>query len=215
MRASPDAGATLAAWRAGGADRMDPPRFRRIEAMHRRAADHHGEARRLLDARLAGLVAEYAADLAGPTVDLTSSRDASPPARGPLGALADALAQRAALRERGRPADDGGFAEPAALDDLRRLWTRIRAESQLRRSLAQAPEDAGPLNSDRLVHRSLLLMRELSPGYLERFLSYVDTLSWLEPWLERTADGAAPAVPDAPRAAPATKRPRKRAPRRG
>lgn len=31
-----------------------------------------------------------------------------------------------------------------------------------------------------LVHRSMALMRSLSPDYLAHFLAYVDDLSWLE-----------------------------------
>ena len=50
----------------------------------------------------------------------------------------------------------------------------------MRQSLEQVPGNAGPLNSSSLVHRSLSLMRELSPGYLQQFLSYVDALSWME-----------------------------------
>jgi hypothetical protein len=40
-------------------------------------------------------------------------------------------------------------------------------------------------------------MRELSPGYLQQFLSYVDALSWLE----QMNGGGALAGKDAPRAA--------------
>jgi hypothetical protein len=47
------------------------------------------------------------------------------------------------------------------------------------------------------VHRSLSLMRELSPGYLQQFLSYVETLSWME----QLNIGAAPAEKETPRAA--------------
>ena len=38
-------------------------------------------------------------------------------------------------------------------------------------------------------------MRELSPGYLQQFLSYVDALSWME----QMNGGAAPTGKDAPR----------------
>lgn len=44
--------AMLDAWRARGADRLDPVRFHVIAALDRRAAGHSGEARRILDARL-------------------------------------------------------------------------------------------------------------------------------------------------------------------
>ena len=66
------------------------------------------------------------------------------------------------------------------LDYFRKTWSRVSAERQVRQSRDQVPTNAGPLNSSSLVHRSLSLMRELSPGYLEQFLSYVDALSWME-----------------------------------
>ncbi|MFC6841903.1 DUF2894 domain-containing protein [Xanthomonas theicola] len=72
------------------------------------------------------------------------------------------------------------FPQLPALDEARRLWAELHGESRLRQSLQQAPAGAGPLNSGVLVHRSLALMRGLSPGYLQQFLAYVDTLSWLQ-----------------------------------
>ncbi len=58
------------------------------------------------------------------------------------------------------------------------------------------PENAGPLNSHHLVHRSLLLMRDLSPEYLNRFMTYVDTLLWVD-----QLNGAGAAAPvNTPRA---------------
>src|SRR5690606_2908910 len=60
---------------------------------------------------------------------------------------------------------------------------------RLRQSQLQVPENAGPLNSSHLIHRSLLLMQERSPGYLQHFLSYIDTLSWME---QLTADTILP-----------------------
>ncbi len=36
------------------------------------------------------------------------------------------------------------------------------------------------LNSHLLALQSLKLMRDLSPGYLKRFVSYVDALLWLD-----------------------------------
>ena len=66
------------------------------------------------------------------------------------------------------------------LDDFRKLWSSIHTSSQVRRSLQSSPENAGPLNSSSLVHRSLTLMREVSPGYLQQFVAYADILSSLE-----------------------------------
>lgn len=67
-----------------------------------------------------------------------------------------------------------------ALGELRRLWSSVRSDSQVKRCLQNSPTNAGPLNSSSLVHRSLNLMREVSPGYLQQFLSYVDVLAGLE-----------------------------------
>jgi hypothetical protein len=205
----------LDAWRQQNADRLSPWRFHFIEALERRAAGYDGATRQLLDKRLTKLVEAYTADL-----DNASSRagDAdgvpapSAPARGALGKLLDDIANRAATR-----VDDlattnaapGTAALPTleALDEFRNIWSEVRIESQIRQSLEQVPADAGPLNSGSLVHRSLSLMHELSPGYLQHFLSYIDTLSWME----QMSDGGAPSPKDGARVPP--KRTRAKAPR--
>lgn len=63
---------------------------------------------------------------------------------------------------------------------FRDTWAHLAAEQQLARAAARGPDNAGPLNSHRLVLHSLGLMQTLSPAYLRRFLSHVDTLLWLE-----------------------------------
>ncbi|MGA7814139.1 DUF2894 domain-containing protein, partial [Caballeronia sp.] len=93
------------------------------------------------------------------------------------------------------------YPELEVLDYFRETWSRVSTERQLRHSLAHVPGNAGPLNSSSLVHRSLSLMRELSPGYLQQFLSYVDALSWLE----QMNGGGALADKDAPRSGSARK----------
>ena len=73
---------------------------------------------------------------------------------------------------------------PSDLDEtlsyLRNTWSRLSAERRLTQSLATVPGNAGPLNSHHLMHRALTVMRELSPGYMSRFVSYADTLLWLD-----------------------------------
>jgi hypothetical protein len=59
-------------------------------------------------------------------------------------------------------------------------WTRLRADQRLREALAQVPAMAGPLNSSHLVNRALQTMRDVSPEYLDAFMSHIDTLLWLE-----------------------------------
>lgn len=204
--------AILDAWREQHADRLDPIRFHFIEALERRAASHSGEARQILDDRLSKLLETYAGDLERATLNVgeaDSTTTSSPPARGALGELIDDIASQAAARGGDLAADDltlpsSFLPELEVLDDFRKIWSKVRTESHVRQSLKQAPENTGPLNSGSLVHRSLTLMRELSPGYLQQFLSYVDALSWIE----QMNDGGALAAKDAPRAVSTRKRTR-------
>ncbi|WP_144063580.1 DUF2894 domain-containing protein [Caballeronia insecticola] len=170
----------LDAWREHGDARANPMQLRLIEALARRASQHHGEARRVLDARLSNLL------------DAQAMRDdarddaAQAPMQSPLASLLDEMNQRAATH-----------ADPAELlDALRSIWSTVSAEKRLRESQAQVPKNAGPLNSNSLVHRSLSLMREVSPEYLQHFLGFIDALSWME---ALTLASGAPAK-EAPRA---------------
>jgi hypothetical protein len=197
--------AMLDAWREQGADAHDPLRFHLIDALARRAATHDGEARRVLDARLSALLDAYAADLASqasPTEAAELAAAPGKPPRGPLAGLVDYIASQATEQGVRAPASSAMHVELTALDYFRETWSKVSAEKQLRQSLEQVPGNAGPLNSSSLVHRSLSLMRELSPGYLQQFLSYVDALSWME---QLTTGGGMQPAKEAPRAASAKK----------
>ena len=237
-----DIQATLHAWREHGADRLDPVRFHVIEAMSRRAASHQGDARRVLDERLADLVKQYgvqvenaagaeagsgsglASGLAsasapasrpGPAATASSPADAA--AQGQLSprTLAELLGYLAAgpVAEGDNAVSDGTasrrarYPELGLLDYFRATWSRVSTDRQLRQSQEQVHENAGPLNSNHLVHRALSLMRAQSPGYLHQFLAYIDALAWME---QMGAVGALPAK-DAPRAAKPKKGPHDRA----
>ena len=80
------------------------------------------------------------------------------------------------------------------LEDARRTWRTVRARSQLRQSLAQPQEHAGPLNSGRLVLRMLDAMQAASPAYLECLLTYLEVLVALEPMVSATLSSAAVAT---------------------
>ncbi len=98
--------------------------------------------------------------------------------------------QDALLLAGGRPAGNEsarpGLPTAIAIGELkssrsfRALQGRINAEKTAAQALADEAEDAGPLNPQRLVIRSLTAMQELSPQYLNRFVAYIDTLLWLE-----------------------------------
>lgn len=188
--------ATIDAWRERGAHSFDPVRFRFIEALATRAANRGGPVRRILDDKLAKLLTAYADDLekARGAQNNTGHCAAAPacatapdalPSRGALAELVDHIGRHASAHEDGRPSGDLalGVGPPAELKTLRYFrstWSRLSAHRRLTQSLAKMPENAGPLNSHHLVHQSLALMRDLSPEYLDRFMSYVDALLWLE-----------------------------------
>ncbi|PZX26824.1 conserved hypothetical protein [Cupriavidus phytorum] len=200
LDAAAAARAQLDAWQAGGADRADPVRFRLMQALAARAAAHGGAARQLLEARLQALIGAYAplvpgnADHAGET----ACQPAPTPPVSALGALVQDFAARA--RPALAPASNDARARSPApaqavdtplvdtlADYFRETWARVSVEQQFRQSLERVPENAGPLNTDHLVHRSLSLMRETSPEYLRHFLSYVEGMAWLEQLSEAAA----------------------------
>lgn len=201
--------AILDAWREQRADRLDSIRFHFMEALEQRAAGHDGEVRRILDEKLSRLLETYADDLK--KADAGKISGASPPpasASEMLAGLVDHIASYAAVCGNDLTVDaaprPASFPELAALDTFRKIWSRLHGESQLRQALDHLPTNAGPLNSSALVHRSIVLMRELSPGYLQHFLSYVDALSWME----QINDAVALAAKDATRSVSAKKRAR-------
>lgn len=173
LTAEPDADAALAALRDRGAQALDPVRFRYLEALARRAAQHHGAVRRLLVERL-----EHAAPALAERAEAASPRAASasaPREAGALVALVAALDLDASARgEAGAPA-----AELRTARRFRSTWARLRIEHQLTRSQASVPANPGPLNSQRLVLRALRQMQDISPAYLARFMGHVEALMWL------------------------------------
>ena len=82
-----------------------------------------------------------------------------------------------------------------AVSAFQGTWSRLRAEQRLRQVLAHVPASAGPLNSSHLVNRALQAINDVSPAYLDAFMSHIDTLQWLE----QTVDAADP-VPRKPAA---------------
>nr|WP_255650729.1 DUF2894 domain-containing protein [Cupriavidus sp. DB3] len=211
--------ARIDAWRDSGADRVDPVRFRLLEALARRMSAHRGEARRRLEERLAGLVQAYEDGLGRAAATATQPEQGPAQRRRMTGPLA-ALVRQLRGDIEGQGADPAAIStvtatattataiaprhppqpDPALVEYVRQTWTRLSAERAWRQSLERVPENAGPLNSNHLIHRALSAMRELSPGYLQQLLSYVDTLSRLE---RMNGDGAAESKGAAPTGAPA------------
>lgn len=173
---------------AQGAQRLAPLRFVFAQALARRAAAHRGPVRQLLDARLARALADCAARCVqapeGP-----GSAGARPAVRGqpgPLGDLVRLLDSQPGATPAGAldaPAaawQPGPPAELKALQQFRSTWARLSIDRQLGRSQAQLPQNPGPLNSQLLAQRSLQLMQDIAPAYLQGFVAQVETLLWLE-----------------------------------
>ncbi|WP_341893017.1 DUF2894 domain-containing protein [Variovorax sp. YR752] len=177
--------AAVEAGRACGAARVDPVAWCVIEALARRAAAQQGEARRLLVARVERLLDAHAAatPAAAPGDAVPDERMARRAALAGLSELVDRLGRSAAppgALPPGTPSRAPSSGPLKAVTAYQGTWSRLRAEQRLRQALAQVPAQAGPLNSLHVVHAALRTMHELSPAYLDAFMSHVDTLLWLE-----------------------------------
>ena len=191
-----DVQAQLDALRASGAADRDPVRFAYLEALSRRAAAQPAAIRHSLNARISAVANELANRPAQAPTEIALTSPASP--------LADLLAyisqqahgqpdatQPANETSRGnrknRPKSKTASAAPRqqgpelkSVAIYRNEWSKLSTEQQLTQTLAQAPENAGPMNSQHLVLRSLERMRDIAPEYLQGFMSYIDSLIWLE-----------------------------------
>ncbi len=184
--------------RAQGADQLAPLRFAFIEALARRSSAHQGEARRILDEKLAQAVAAYADDLKATAPRTSTDESLAPVGTCPAepsqpassqSALSELLKHLAHQQpQKSKLADNPWHAAPPqmsqshlnTLTHLRKTWTQLSAAQRVKHALASTPSKAGPLNSLQLVHRSLLLMRDVSPAYLQHFVVTIDALSWAE-----------------------------------
>lgn len=194
--------AVLEALRAEGVQQFDPVRFRYLEVLASRADAHGGGVRQVLDAKLqaaaAALRQRHDRDRAdapdAPHAAQPAARDCSGPTS--LGDLVRLMAEHAPTRP--GIAEHGAGAAPVlpvrselkSVAYFRNTWSRLSAEKQVAQALEQAPRNAGPINSHVVALRALALMRDTSPDYLNRFLSYVDTLISLDP-AERPAQPVA------------------------
>ena len=145
---------------------------------------------------------------------MAEGRDADRPmprraVAGPAPAAADKAAPWRQLHEHARaqgarvlaasglaPAPQGDGLPPLrSAQRFHELWQRIRTEDEIRDAVARGPENAGPLNSHRLVLRALALMQQLSPDYLRHFVTHADTLMWLDRAQDPLRRGGATAPP--------------------
>ena len=189
-----DLPARLDALRASGAANRDPVRFAYLAALARRAAAQTEPIRQQLLAKLNTLADELAARPG-------TTPQAEPQTPRPLADLLTYISQQAHAHPEATPhttdnptvnrnfqpksknASASGNQRVPELKSVayfRNELFKLSTEQQLTQTLAQAPENAGPMNSQHLVLRALQVMRDVSPDYLQGFMSYIDTLIWLD-----------------------------------
>ncbi|WP_457418453.1 DUF2894 domain-containing protein [Roseateles sp. P5_E7] len=169
----------------------DPVSRRVLEGLARRAARQpQGALRERLVARLVERAQAHA------------STPASTPALSPrTTAAASPLAELVARLQ------PGAGPELRNVQLHRRTWSALRLTRRMAEVSAPVPEHLGPLNSQVLVSRALQQLQGLSPDYLQRLLTQLDTLAALAP-LQAAAEAEKPVKPTRPAAKRAA--PRKR-----
>lgn len=157
----------LEALRTNGAAERHLVRFAYLEALTRRAAAQPESVRALLEAKIQESIRELNSL---PTKSAAMTPDDS--ASNPLTELIAYITEHAN--------EQPEATELRSIARFHDTWARLSTEQQLTQTLAQAPENAGPMNSQHLVLRSLQRMHDTAPDYLQSFMSYIDTLIWLE-----------------------------------
>jgi len=170
---------TLASLRAAGAHLRDPVRFHYLEALARRMQAQPAAVQQRLAARWQEAVADYV-QRASPASAPADGHAPQPPGT-PLAELNRYIQRRTRADAQSLPSSAGdGTDGLKSVQRFGEVWARISAEQKVAQALERGPENAGPLNSHMLMLRSLALMRTLSPDYLRRFLSQMESLLWLE-----------------------------------
>ncbi len=80
----------------------------------------------------------------------------------------------------GGTARKGRQAAPLSFHLFKATWEKHNADELVTHAIMDRPENPGPLNGQMLATRSLSAMRELSPNYLKRFVTYIEALFWLQ-----------------------------------
>lgn len=181
----------LESLRAEGLHRHDPARFQYLEVLARRLPLQPLAVQLLLQQRWNAAVADYAGRARSGSGG--AAKAGAPAADTPLAQLNRDLEAR--TQTEAAPVPWGGAGHRPDLPSVRRfsqVWSKIAAEQQVAQALVGGPENAGPLNSHRLVLRTLRLMRTLSPDYTRHFLAQMDALLWLDQ--AKTSAAAPPAA---------------------
>ena len=189
--------AAVALLRDRGGEPFDPVRLHFLEALSGRTRDHEGAVKRLLEDKLTHALAAYEARHAKQLNAASDvQRQESAPQLSALAELTRTLTENLPQNSRanshenrdgswdgnwdGNDASMGSRSELKSIRYFRDTWSKLSVDKKVAQAIEQGPENAGPLNSHQLVLRSLSVMRDISPDYLNRFMSYADALLWLD-----------------------------------
>lgn len=174
MSETATSGPELEALRAAGAAQVDAVGWHYIETLAQRMHAQSGPAQRLLQTKLQAALMRLQTRMTATTEPLV--RPAAMPS--PLATLLQDMGSNNSPH--GGDTPPGWPADHPRIQQFKKQLGQLRVHKQVTQAIAQAPQNAGPINSHMLVLRSLGLMRDISPDYLNRFMAHVDTLLCLD-----------------------------------
>jgi Protein of unknown function (DUF2894) len=165
-----------------GAARLDPVGWHYIEVLSERARAQSSHAQQLLNEKRRKALQQFKLKLE--TAPSPAHIEPPKPSPSALATLLGEMAQHATTVHMAPPTlankPTAWRTENPRVQQFKKQLNKISVQMQVKQAIAQAPQNAGPINSHMLVLRSLGLMRDASPDYLNRFITYVDTLLSLE-----------------------------------
>ena len=170
MPALPD----LDALRASGAARVDAVGWHYIETLAKRTREQSGPAQLKLMAKLQEALVRLETRMGAAAEPLENQIVTS----SPLATLLKDMGSKSAPQGSNKSTAWG--LESPRIQAFKKQLSLISVQKQVTQAIAQAPQNAGPINSHMLVLRSLGLMRDISPDYLNRFMAHVDTMLCLD-----------------------------------
>ncbi len=70
--------------------------------------------------------------------------------------------------------------ELRSMRHFREVLARRTINKAVQTAMEEVPENAGPLNAHLLVVKAITTLQDIAPYYLNRFVSHIDSLLWLE-----------------------------------
>ena len=171
----------LSTLRQAGAALVDAVGWHYIEVLAERSQSVSGAAQALLNDKLHKMLGEFDARMNTEPARSGDGARGSNVSPSPLALLLQEMSLQATTQPQGGAGSTKPWrGESPRVQQFRKQLRKISVQKQVSRAIAQAPQNAGPINSHMLVLRALGLMRDIAPDYLNRFMTHLDTLLCLE-----------------------------------